>query len=128
MVPPMNGLPPLNRSDVSLFGPGKTSLTVVGCFQAQLSHRNNKVESTVYVVNGQEGGLLSKADSLALSFVKFQNVDHISKGYPGDAELYEGSGLLKGRQHAIQLKEGAEPFAIFTARPIPIPMKETVEN
>ena len=128
VVPPMKGLPPLNRSDVSLFGPGKTSLTVVGCFQAQLSHRNNKVESTVYVVNGQEGGLLSKADSLALSLVKFQNVDHISKGYPGDAELYEGLGLLKGRQHAIQLKEGAEPFAIFTARPIPIPMKETVEN
>ena len=128
VVPPMAGLPSLNRSDMPLFGPGKTSLTVLGCFQAELSHNNESVTSTVYVVKGQEGCLLSKGDSLALSLVEFTNVDQVSNSYPGDAQLYVGLGLLKGRQHTIQLREGAEPFAIYTARPIPIPQKETVEN
>ena len=124
-------LPALDKSKKRLYGPGDTILDVLGCFKAKLTYRDRATRTTVYVVNGQKAGLLSRNDSLALGLVKFpidSVTDAESEWERKHPELFKGLGQLKNCTHTIQLMDGADPFTLYAARRVPIPLEKAVET
>ena len=65
-------------------------------------------------------GLVSKSDSIILN-------DYASNVHATFPNLYKGLGNLE-EEYKIELKPDAAPFALYTPRIIPLPLRDKVQK
>lgn len=112
------GLPgQLERSNVALKGPGNEELKVKGQFVATILWKRNSTRQTVFVIESAKSVILGLPAIEALGIVKFVDQVSVETSYPS---LFNGLGTMKG-EYCIRLKPECVPYAIHTARRIPIP-------
>ena len=99
----------------SASGEQKTS----GFFETVLKKQSAKVRAKIFVVPGLSNNLLSRSAAEALGLVKFLG---------SVEESLFGFGLWETQPVTLQVKEDAKPYAIATARTVPIPMRKAVEE
>eukprot|EP00731_Ephydatia_muelleri_P002769 Em0001g2769a len=115
-----------------LYGPSHEPLSVVGQFIAEFKYKERFSKQTVFVVKGLKDNLLGLPAIRALNLIVRVNAvsgstdvkTAIMEAYP---TLFHGLGTL-GDAYAIQLKENAKPFSLYTARSIPIPLRDRVKE
>ncbi|KAL6476464.1 hypothetical protein MHYP_G00149630 [Metynnis hypsauchen] len=103
----------------ALSGPGGR-LKCVGQFTANTEYKDNKYSFRVFVIEGESvNNLLSRSVAQAMGLVK--RVLQVSNA---TGEF----GLLKTQPVKIVLQENAQPYAVHTARRIPIPLLKPVKE
>ena len=115
-----------------LYGPSHEPLSVVGQFIAEFKYKERFSKQTVFVVKGLKDNLLGLPAIRALNLIVRVNAvsgstdvkTAIMEAYP---TLFHGLGTL-GDAYEIQLKENAKPFSLYTARSIPIPLRDRVKE
>ena len=129
-----NGQITLQPSTKRLFAYGSaTQLHVLGNFDATITVKNNQTISTLQVLEGSHGSLLSYSTAVALGILNIQ-LHHITskpiheqlfKQYP--ALLFEGIGKLKGVEVKLHIDTKVPPVA-QKARRIPFHLRKKVEH
>ena len=120
----------LDRPKKMLYGPARTLLKVIGQFEGELFYRGKTTKQNVYVVNGLRTNLLGLPAILALKLVaKLEetvesSLHTIVEKYP---TLFQGLGSM-GDPYDIQLQPEAQPYALFTSRNIPLPLRLKVKQ
>ena len=109
-----------------LHGPDRQPLKVRGELHATLSYRGRQCIQPVFVVKHLQHNLLGLPAIQALQVLsQVQAVrTPIADQYPG---LFTGLGTLKGSSYEIKLKPEAKPFALFTPRNVPLPLRKKVQ-
>ena len=119
----------IKPSQRSLVGPSHQPLKQKGQFQARLELLSgDKVASqTVYVVENLRNNLLGLPAILALQMVTQVNevTDMESQFINKFPTVFSGLGSFK-EEYQIRLKEGAKPHNLYTARNVPLPLREQV--
>ena len=123
------GQPRLYNPNKILCGPGRQVLNVLGCCTVKLSYKQHRVSQKVYVVHKLANNLLGLPAIIALNVLTqvnaVQRVDHpIADKFP---DLFHGLGTMKD-EYEIKLKPDAKPYSLFSARRVPIPMREKVKT
>ena len=114
----------LTPTQKALKGPGNTPLTVLGSFTAQLRHKNEVIQETVFVLEDQDCNLLSRSACVKLGLIaRIGNVSQsdrpdFGKEFPS---LFHGLGTLK-TEYKIKLASDATPVHLYTARKIAHPL------
>ena len=107
-----------------LMGANKTQLEVICEFVACLEYNGRKAEQPIYVVKKLQNDLLGLPAIKALNLLA--QIDSIQKSIPDQyPSLFEGLGTFKG-EYRIELKSSAKPFALFTPRIVPLPLRDKV--
>ena len=119
----------LRRPSKALYGPAKTPLNVLGMFTGTFKNKNASCKLHVYVVKDLKTNLLGLPAITALNLVaRIQSIssskESIISRYP---ELFTGLGTL-GSEYKISLKPDAKPYALHTARRVPISLRKEVEK
>lgn len=86
----------------------------MGQFRSHIKHKEKHYELTIYVVKGLLSG---KAKEMGL----VKQIEEVSTTI-GD------NGRLKTEPVKILLREGAEPYAVNTARGVPLPLLQKVKE
>ena len=123
------GQPALDPPDRTLRGPSACKLPTLGKFSADLSREEQAAMEVVYVVKGLHKPLLGCPAIEKLSLVsRISSVEEAEQS-PADMfpQLFTGLGKMKG-EYRIQLREGAQPFALSTPRRVAIPLMKSVEK
>ena len=128
-----NGDITLQLSAKRLFAYGSAEqLNVLGSFDANLAIQNNEKMSTVHVLQGKHGSLLSYTTALDLGILNMQ-INHVKntlayeqllKQYPA---LFNGIGKLKGVEVKLHIDSAVSPVA-QKARRIPFHIRKKVEQ
>lgn len=116
-----------------LYGPTQQSLRVTGQFQATLTKDRKTSTQTVYVISGLKSNLLglpaisslhlaSQVDTTSEDQAKHKGEDIIQR-FPA---LFQGLGTL-GEEYTIRLREGVRPYALYTPRNVPFPLRPKVK-
>ena len=108
-------------------GPFKQKLNVFGQFTAILSHKEIKSQQEVFVIRGLQNNLLGLPIITALQLlcrIKAAYADEMLNQFP---EVFTGLGNL-GQEYQIQLKQDIQPFALHTARTVPLPLCDKVQT
>ena len=111
-----------------LFGPARTPLEVMGQFQGDMKYHGKESKQTVYVVKGLKTNLLGLPAIMDLNLVALigeTNTTHADTIYDQFPSLFQGIGNL-GEPYHIQLKADAKPYALFTTRNVPLPLRTKV--
>ena len=120
----------LDRPKKMLYGPARNLLKVIGQFEGELCHRGKTTKQKVYVVKGLRTNLLGLPAIIALNLVaKLEEMVGASthtvvEKYP---ILFQGLGSM-GDPYDIQLQPEAQPYALFTSRNIPLPLRLKVKQ
>ena len=115
--------PPTKR----LHGPDSKPLKVTGELCATLQYRGRKCTQPIFVVKRLQHNLLGLPAIQALHVLA--QVDGISTPIPEQyPTLFKGLGTFKGNSYTIQLKPDAKPFALFTPRNVPLPLRKKVQD
>ena len=124
--------PQLSSPQRTLCGPSCKPLQVLGQCQMDFSHKKASSNQQVYVVKELRSNLLGlpaiKALNLAVRLDETTTtVTPLSSAYIHKQfeKVFQGLGNL-GEEYHIQLKPGAVPFALFTPRRVPLPLKGKV--
>ena len=112
-----------------LRGAANSHLSVIGQFTGNLTYKHTNCQQEIFVVKGLQNNLLGLPAIKALALIqRLQAVSssdaHIMRSYPN---LFKGLGTL-GEEYTIKLKQGATPYALHTARRVPIPLRKKVEE
>ena len=94
-------------------------LKTSGSFETVLKKQSAKVRAKIFVVPGLSNNLLSRSAAEALGLVKFLG---------SVEESLFGFGLWQTQPVTLKVMEDAKPYAIATARTVPIPMRKAVEE
>ena len=103
---------------------------MIGQFLGHFVHRTKQTSQSVFVVEGLKTNLLGLPTITALNLaVRVDVITDVSekdipKQFPS---LFQGLGNL-GEEYNIQLKPEAKPFAIFTPRHVPLPLRTKVQE
>ena len=119
------GRPNLQKPTKRLCGPDTSPLKVLGCTTVRLTYKHISIKHCVYVIQHLTWtpiitalNVLTKVDDIHCRenaiLSKFQ-------------DLFQGLGKMPC-EYEIKLKPDAKPYSLFTARKIPIPLREKVEN
>lgn len=110
--------PPLSETKTQLTSPGG-ELQSVGEFLATTEVKGVEHTVRVIVIKGAlASNLLGRDAAIQMGLVaRLQEVSNDNK-----------VGLMKTKPVSIQLKEGAEPFCLHTARNVPLPLMEKVKD
>ena len=123
----------LQPSTKRLFAYGsKSQLHVIGSFEATITCRNNCTASTLHVLEGSHGSLLSYSTAVDLGILDIQlhhisstpMCEQLSRQYPS---LFEGIGKLKGIKAQLHVDTKVTPVA-QKARRIPFHLRKKVER
>lgn len=121
---PLNELkPPTKR----LHGPDSKPLEVTGELCATLQYRGRQCIQPIFVVKHLQHNLLGLPAIQALHVLA--QVGGIRTPIPEQyPTLFHGLGTFKGNSYTIQLKPDAKPFALFTPRNVPLPLRQRVRD
>jgi len=126
--------PQLTTPKRILCGPSRKPLHVLGQCQIDLSHRDRSSSQHIFVVKGLRSNLLGlpaiKALNLATRLDETTTEStSLSSAYIHQRfkKVFQGLGNL-GEEYHIRLKPGATPFALFTPRRVPLPLREKVSE
>ena len=123
------GKPPLRLPSKVLYGPSQQPLSVLGEFDASLRYMDNSACQTLYVIKGLRTNLMGLPAITALNLIARldQAEDYMSRIVAQHPALFQGLGKM-GEPYHIRLKDDAKPYAVYTARSIPLPMREKVQK
>ena len=111
-----------------LNGPSGSTLQVSGEFEGTIQYRDRQSKQTVYVVRNLKTNLLGLPAitdlNLAVRMDGISTTQDILEKY---SSLFQGLGNL-GEPYQIKLKEDAKPYALFTARNVPLPLRTPVQE
>ena len=102
-------------------------LDVLGQAVVQLTYEGRTCKQPIYITEGLKNNLLGLPAITALQLLtKVESIQpgNVQKSFP---ELFQGLGTLKG-DYQIQLKPDAKPYALCTARNVPIPLHTKVKQ
>ena len=123
----------LKPSTKQLFAYGsKSQLHVIGSFEATVTFRSNRTVSTLHVLQGSHGSLLSYSTAVALGILDIQ-LHHISSTpiceqlFRQYTSLFEGISKLKGIKVQLHIDTKVTPVA-QKARQIPFHLRKKVEH
>ena len=102
----------VKQTKIELTSPGG-KLDVLGKFDAKL---NQKIDSTIYVVEGSTDNLLSRDHSMSLGFIQRLNTNSIA------------FSSVKCKPVKIKIKEDTVPYSVVNARRVPIPLYGQVKK
>lgn len=109
----------LERSNVTLCSPGGR-LDCLGKFPATTKYKDKLYSFPVYVIRGQNANnLLSRDTATAMGLVR--RIEEVS-------DAFGEHGTLKTEPVKILLKEDAQPYAVHTARRVPLPLMKKVKE
>ena len=116
----------LQSSTKRLCGPDRRPLAVMGEFPASLSYKDRSCTQSVYVVKKLQQNLLGLPAIWALNLLT--QVDAVQKSVPDQyPDLFTGLGTFPN-SYEIKMKPDAQPFALFTPRNVPLPLRKKVEE
>lgn len=91
-----------------------------------MTHKGKNYPLQAYVIRGRTvNNLLSRPLSVEMKLVRRVDETVSSQGH---AQAYGEHGTLKTEPERIQLKDNAQPYAVHTARRVPLPMLEKVKE
>ena len=115
------------NSQKRLFGADRKPLEVVCEFVACLTHNGQSAKQPLYVVKRLQNNLLGLPAIKALNLLT--QVDGIQKSIPDQyPSLFSGLGTFKAPDYKIQLNPDAKPFALYTPRSVPLPLRKKVRE
>ncbi|KAL5490740.1 hypothetical protein EMCRGX_G015917 [Ephydatia muelleri] len=100
---------------------------VIGQFSGKVSHNGRESIETILVVAGLWTNLLGLPAIMALKLVARLEAVTVALVVDTFLALFEGLGNL-GEPFEIRLQPGARPYALFTPRNIPIPLRQRVRQ
>lgn len=116
---------PLEPADIPLDSPGG-ELPCIRQFQSTVAYKGKRHLLTAYVIRGRTvSNLLSRPLSVKMNLVR--RVEEIVRS-TGHLQAYGEHGTLKTEPVRIQLKDNAHPYAVHTARRVPLPMLQKVQE
>ena len=115
--------PPLMQSFAKITSVG-SEVRVCGVFEGEVEFKDKLISDKFYVVDtAMCHNLLSRSASCALGIVHF--ADHANADLN---DVFGTTGLMQTPGISIELREGAVPFAVTTARGVPLPMMKPVQE
>ncbi|KAK9519969.1 hypothetical protein VZT92_022659 [Zoarces viviparus] len=116
---------PLEPADIPLDSPGG-ELQCIGQIQSTVTYKGKTYPFTAYVIRGRTvNNLLSRPLSVEMNLVR--RVDETVRGRE-HPQAYGEHGTLKTEPVRILLKDNAQPYAVYTARRVPLPMLQKVKE
>ena len=116
----------LERSKQQLCGPDHQPLTVIGIVTLTLSINEYSCKQNVFIVKGLKNNLLGLPTIRQLKHL--MEVNTVQKSIPDKySELFTGLGSIK-ELHKIKMNPDAKPYALFTPRHVPLPLKAKVHK
>ena len=100
---------------------------MLGQAVVQLTYEGRSCKQPIYIIEGLKNNLLGLPVITALQLLtKVESIQpgYVQKSFP---KLFQGLGTLKG-DYQIQLKPDAKPYALYTARNVPIPLRIKVKQ
>uniref|UniRef100_A0AAV2LJT0 Retrotransposon gag domain-containing protein n=1 Tax=Knipowitschia caucasica TaxID=637954 RepID=A0AAV2LJT0_KNICA len=94
-------------------------LKCMGLFQATTKYKEQQYTFNVYVIEGKVSCLLGRHEAVEMGLVI--RVNEVST-------VFSSGGLLDTEPVKIVLQEGAQPYAVHTARRIPLPLVPLVKK
>ena len=122
----MNKKVPLTTPRKKLFGPAHVALEVMGQFDGMLVFQGKTSKQAVYVVKNLKTNLLGLPAITSLHLVARLDATSMCEVQEEFPTVFEGLGNL-GEPYHIQLQPDAKPYALFTPRNIPLPLRPKVE-
>lgn len=120
----------LQKPKKILCGPDRKPLKVLGCVSLTLTHKGKTSRQVVYVIHKLKNNLLGLPDIQALHLLsKVEEVQNptevrVKTRFP---KLFQGLGTLEG-EYEIKMQPDARPFALSTARNVPLPLRPKVKE
>lgn len=123
----------LNTGELSdpekiLYGPSRQPLLVVGQFSGSFTYKGEATIQPVYVIKGLKNNLLGLPTITALHLLvrvdATSSKETIFEQYPS---VFNGLGNM-GEEYEIQLQPGAKPYALYTPRNVPLPLRPKVQQ
>ena len=125
----MLGEPALQPPNKQLYGPAQQPLEVLGHFRGHLSYRGREATHPVFVVNNLNTNLLGLPSISTLHLAVRMDAldvpttaDIIKRKF---SKVFHGLGNL-GDEYDIKLQPDAKPYALFTPRHVPLPLRPKV--
>ena len=116
---------PLEPADLPLDSPGG-ELQCIGQFQSTVTYKGKTHPLRAYVIHGRTvNNLLSRPLSVKMNLVRRVNETVCDRGHP---QAYGEHGTLTTEPVRILLKDNAQPYAVYTARRVPLPMLQKVKE
>ena len=117
----------LQNSANVLCGPNNKPLNVLGEAVVQLTYGERSCKQPVYVIKDLKNNLLGLPAITALQLLMKVNSIQPGNVHHSFPELFQDLGTLKG-DYQIQLKPDAKPYALYTARNVPMPLRGRVKQ
>jgi transposase InsO family protein len=123
----------LSQTAKSLHGPDRSPLKVSGQATVRLAYKEKQCTQPIYVLHNVKHNLLGLPAIRELQVLSqihtvsqpVHEPTHIPDQFP---LLFKGLGTFKGGSYTIQLKPDAKPFALYTPRNVPIPLRDKVRE
>ena len=112
-----------------LYGPSKQQLNCIGQFKGKIRYKGKYSSQTIFVIKGLNSNLLGLPAITALNLVARLDmaVTDITSDYRKQfPSLFRGLGNL-GDPFEIHLKPDAVPHCLYTARHVPLPLRDKVK-
>ena len=115
--------PPSKR----LHGPDRQPLSVMGEITTAMTYKDKQVTQTIFVVRNLQHNLVGLPAIRALGILtRIEAISvPIKEQFPS---LFTGLGTFHGSSYEIQLKPDSKPFALFTPRNVPLPLRDKVKD
>ena len=125
---------PLSTPVRTLHGPAMKPLQCVGECNIRLQHGERSCTQQLFVIKGLRSNLLGLPAIRALNLaIRLDETTAdptpltASTVHQRYKKVFQGLGNL-GEEYEIQLEPGATPFALFTPRRVPLPLREKVSD
>ena len=119
----------LEKPTKALYSPTKSPLKVIGQFTGCIQYQTTSCKVHVFVMKDLKINPLGLPAITALNLIArvqhiFSSKDSVIEIYP---KVFHGLGTL-GNEYKIPLKPNAKPYALHTARRVPIALRKEVEG
>jgi len=122
------GKPELQKPTKSLRGPDNQPLNVIGQFEGIISHKCKSSKQHIFVVDHLRVNLVGLPSIVALNLVaRIDTItDYTAMVEENFPSVFKGLGSF-GDSYTIQLKADAKPQTLYTARKVPLRLRDAVK-